>query len=198
MNNRVAALKKIEDDVIALRGSFLIEERIKNKYLPVVGEGSSEASIMLIGEAPGANEAKTGRPFIGRSGKFLDELLVSIDIPRESVFITSIVKDRPPKNRDPKPEEIELYTPFLDRQTEVIKPKVIATLGRFAMLYIMNRYGLSTEIKPIGELHGKVFEAEMTWGKIKIVTLYHPSVSIYNQHSKGTLFEDFKILKTLI
>ncbi len=198
MDERTEKLKEIANEVEALRGFFLVDERIKNNYLPVVGEGSSKASIMLVGEAPGANEAKTGKPFIGRSGKFLDELLVSVKIPRESVFITSIVKDRPPKNRDPKPEEIEIYTPFLDRQIEVIKPKVIATLGRFAMVYIMNKYGLTKDIKPIGELHGKIFDAKVSWGKIKIVTLYHPSVSIYNQHSKGILFEDFKILKTLI
>ena len=198
MNSRTKALKEIEDEVLGLRGSFLAEERIKNSAFPVVGEGSDRAEIMFVGEAPGANEAKTGKPFIGRSGKFLDELLISVDISRESVYITSIVKDRPPKNRDPKPEEIELYAPFLDRQIKIIKPKVIATLGRFAMAYIMNRYGLAEDIRPISAIHGKIFKAKMQWGEVSVVTLFHPSVAIYNQHSKGLLFEDFKILKTLI
>ncbi len=164
-------------------------------YLPVIGEGSHDARLMFVGEAPGENEAKTGRPFVGRAGKLLDELLVSINIPRESVYITNIVKDRPPKNRDPKPEEIELYAPFLDIQIETMKPKVIATLGRFSMEYVMRRYGLDSEIGPISSIHGKVFESPKGF---KLVPLFHPAAAIYNQRLKPSLFEDFKILKTLI
>jgi len=148
MVNATEALKKIKDEIINLKNSPLCLERIKNKVFPVIGEGDHGAKIMFIGEAPGKNEAETGRPFCGRSGKLLDEFLASINIPRESVYITNIVKDRPPKNRDPLPEEIEIYAPFLDRQIEIIKPKIIATLGRFSMQYIMNRYGLSSELLP--------------------------------------------------
>ncbi|MHB0977985.1 MAG: uracil-DNA glycosylase family protein [Minisyncoccota bacterium] len=199
MVNETEALKKIKDEVINLKASPLCLERIKNKVFPVIGEGNHNAEIIFIGEAPGENEAKTGRPFCGRSGKLLDEFLASINIPRESVYITNIVKDRPPKNRDPLPDEIEIYAPFLDRQIAIIKPKIIATLGRFSMQYIMNRYGLSFELGPISDMHGKVFEATMPWGdKVKVVPLYHPAVAIYNQHSKATLLEDFKVLKTLI
>jgi DNA polymerase len=198
MDDRTEKLKKIKEEVMNLEASPLYAERIKNKVFPVIGEGDHFAKIMFIGEAPGENEAKTGRPFCGRSGKLLDEFLASIQIPRESVYITNIVKDRPPKNRDPLPEEIEIYAPFLDRQIEIIKPKIIATLGRFSMQYIMNRYGLDFELGPISNLHGKVFETEIAGEKVKVVPLYHPAVAIYNQHEKETLMEDFKILKTFV
>lgn len=198
MDERTEKLKEIKEEVINLSESPLYEERISNNVHPVIGEGDHFAQIMFIGEAPGENEAKTGRPFCGRSGKLLDELLLSINIPREYVYVTNIVKDRPPKNRDPLPNEIEIYAPFLDRQIEIIKPKIIATLGRFSMQYIMNRYGLDFELGPIGALHGKVFETEIAGEKVKVVPLYHPAVAIYNQHSKATLVEDFQILKTLI
>ena len=97
------------------------------------------------------------------------------------------------------PEEIELYAPFLDRQLEIIKPKVIATLGRFSMEYIMNRYGLEDKLDTITQLHGKVMETTMPWGdKVKVVPLYHPAAAIYNQKLLDTLRQDFQILKSLI
>ncbi len=190
-------LKKIKDAVVEIGGE-LADSRRTNNYFPVIGEGSHSASIIFIGEAPGETEAKTGRPFVGRAGQFLNELLATINIPRESVYITNIVKDRPPKNRDPLPSEIELYAPFLDRQISVIKPKVIATLGRFSMEYIMKRYGLSFELDAISKLHGKVFDTEVEGQKIKMVPLYHPAVALYNGGTRDLLKEDFKILKTLI
>jgi len=198
MTDRTQELKKIKEEVIGLTPSALAQERIVNKVFPVIGEGDHHAKLMFIGEAPGEHEAKTGRPFVGRAGKFLNELLESIGVPRESVYITNIVKDRPPKNRDPLPEEIELYAPFLDRQIALIKPKVIATLGRFSMQYIMNRYELSFELGSISALHGKVFETEIAGEKVKIVPLYHPAVALYDGSKRGELLEDFKVLKTLI
>ncbi len=203
MNSKDEALKKIKDEVVALGASSLYAERIKNKYFPVIGEGNHSAEIMFIGEAPGENEAKTGRPFCGRAGKVLDNLLVSVGIDRKDVYVTNIVKDRPPGNRDPFPDEIALYAPFLDRQIEIIKPKVIATLGRFSMQYVMNRYGLEWELSSISNIHGKVFDATFpardgsTWNG-KVVPLYHPAAAIYNQHLLDTLKEDFKVLKTII
>ena len=190
---RSEELKKIKDEILTLENSPLYNYRIENKYFPVIGEGSHTASIMFIGEAPGENEAKTGRPFCGRAGKVLDMLLESVGIERKDVYVTNIVKDRPPKNRDPLPEEIEIYAPFLDRQIDIIKPKVIATLGRFSMQYVMNRYGLEREIAPISTLHGKLFTAP----NFKFLTLYHPAAAIYNQHLLDTLKEDFKALKNL-
>ncbi len=196
--NKINALKKVEAEVLALKKGELVKFRKENKYTPVFGAGSPDASIIFIGEAPGENEAKTGLPFIGRSGKFLDELFSSVGIPREDVYITSIVKDRPPKNRDPKPVEIEMYAPYLDRQIEIIQPKVIATLGRFAMEYIMRRYGLEEEILPISELHGQILIAHPPYGEVRFVPLFHPAAAIYNQKLKETLIKDFQVLKTVI
>jgi len=193
INEKERALKAIKDEILGLVSSPLYKERIKNKYFPVIGEGNHSAEIMFIGEAPGENEAKTGRPFCGRAGKVLDELLVSAGIERKDVYVTNIVKDRPPGNRDPLPDEIEIYAPFLDRQIEIIKPKVIATLGRFSMQYVMSRYGLEFELDSISKLHGKVF----TTDKFKVAPLYHPAAAIYNQHLLDTLKEDFKVLKNL-
>lgn len=195
MSDATEILKKVKDDVVALESSPLFQYRKENNYLPVIGEGSHAAKIMFVGEAPGENEAKTGRPFCGRAGKVLDSLLESVGIERKDVYVTNIVKDRPPGNRDPFPEEIEMYAPFLDRQIEGIKPEIVATLGRFSMQYVMNRYGLEWELGPISTLHGKEFETEMSWGKMKVVPLYHPAAAIYNVHLMDTLKEDFKILK---
>ena len=165
----------------------------KTDFFPVIGEGDHDADIVFIGEAPGRNEAKTGRPFCGAAGKILDDLLASIQVPRENVYITNIVKDRPQNNRDPLPEEIEIYGPFLDRQIEIIEPKVIVTLGRYSMEYIMKKFGLGDKLKTIGLMHGKSFDAN----GIKIIPLYHPAAAIYNRKLIKTLEEDFKILKTL-
>ena len=157
VEERFEKMKEIRDELFHFTTSPLYQYRIENKYFPVVGEGSHMARIMFVGEAPGENEAKTARPFCGRSGKVLDEMLESINLNRSDVYITNIVKDRPPANRDPSGEEVAAYAPFLDRQIEVIEPKIIATLGRFAMNYIMTRMGITSMIKPIGEIHGKEF-----------------------------------------
>lgn len=194
---RKELMKKIKDEVVELKKSPLYQFRIENKNLPVIGEGSHFADIVFIGEAPGRNEAKTGRPFCGRAGDILNELLESVGIKREDVYITNIVKDRPPKNRDPLPEEIKIYGPFLDRQIEIIKPKVIATLGRYAMGYVMKNFDLESKLLPISQMHGKVFEAKASYGDIKIVPLYHPAVAVYNSHTKDQLKTDFAILKDL-
>ncbi|MBI1974333.1 MAG: uracil-DNA glycosylase [Candidatus Zambryskibacteria bacterium] len=188
------ALRQIKNEVVALSVSPLYAERVKHKYFPVIGEGNHNAEVMFIGEAPGENEAKTGRPFCGRAGKVLDMLLEFVGIARKDVYVTNIVKDRPPANRDPSPEEIEIYAPFLDRQIEIIKPKAVATLGRFSMVYVMNHYGLEWEVGPISVLHGQIFQTS----NFKLIPLYHPAAAIYNQHLLDTLKEDFKILKTLI
>ncbi len=192
---RAEALKKIKDEVLKL-DSLLAKERIVNKVFPVIGEGSHFTNIMFVGEAPGKNEAATGRPFCGASGRILDGFLNDVGLKREDVYITNIIKDRPPQNRDPLPVEIEAYGPFLDKQLEIIQPRVIATLGRFSMDYIMRRCGLEFEIIPISQAHGKVYQGRTAFGTdVTIIPLYHPAASIYNQHLKETLREDFKIIK---
>ncbi|MEY2641113.1 MAG: hypothetical protein RL150_506 [Candidatus Parcubacteria bacterium] len=191
------AMKQIRDDVLALTHSPLYTERVEHGYFPVIGAGSHDAAIMFVGEAPGKNEAKTGRPFCGASGRVLDELLAHVGISRDNVYITNIVKDRPTNNRDPKPEEIELYAPFLDRQIDVIQPKVIATLGRFSMEYVMRRYGLASQLDSISKIHGQQFVATMSYGPVTIVPLYHPAVGIYNRNQLPDLKKDIEVLTAL-
>lgn len=190
-------MKKIRDEVFELKNSPLYENRTSNGFFPVIGEGSHNADIVFIGEAPGRNEAKTGRPFCGAAGKILDGLLKSIEMPREDVYITNIVKDRPENNRDPLPSEIEIYSPFLDRQIDIIEPKIIATLGRYSMEYIMKKFGLGSRLQTIGLAHGKSFDAKHGDRDIKIIPLYHPAAAIYNRNLMEILKEDFKILKNI-
>lgn len=194
---RKELMRKIKDEVVTLKKSPLYKFRIESKNLPVIGEGSHFAKIMFIGEAPGRNEAKTGRPFCGAAGKIFDQLLESAGIKREEVYVTNIVKDRPPQNRDPLPEEIEIYGPFLDRQIEIIQPKVIVALGRYAMGYIMNKFGLKLELDVISKMHGRVFDTTTNYSKIKVVPLYHPAVAVYNSHTLDQLKKDFEVLKEL-
>ena len=197
-NNRTAELRKIRDEIINLIASPLFEYRKKNQYFPVIGEGNHSTKIMFIGEAPGESEARTGRPFCGAAGKILDELIESIGLARADVYITNVVKDRPPNNRDPSQTEIELYGPFLQKQIEIIKPKVIAALGRFSTKYILEKFGLPEKDQSISVLHGKALDAIANYGPITIVPFYHPAVVLYNVTSRKALEKDFEVLKKLI
>lgn len=152
---------------------------------------------MFIGEAPGKNEALTAKPFCGASGKILDQLLESAGIKRADVYVTNIVKDRPPENRDPTPSEIALYAPFLDQQIEIIQPQIIATLGRFAMKYIMDKFGLAEALRSISQNHGQLFAASTSYGAVKILPLYHPAVAVYDRSKLDELKQDFQKLKEI-
>lgn len=188
-------LKKIKEEVINLKASPLYQERFNGKFFPVIGEGNHFAEVMFIGEAPGLNEAKTGRPFCGTAGKVLDFCLSEIKIERKDVYITNIVKDRPPKNRDPSEEEIKIYSSFLDDQINIIKPKIIVTLGRFSAKYILEKFNLQEKIETITKMHGKVFLTDSNYGKLKIIVLMHPAVAIYQQSRKKELLDGFFVLK---
>jgi uracil-DNA glycosylase family 4 len=194
-NEKFEKMKDIRDEIMNLKESPLYDERVKNDVFPVIGEGSHDADIIFVGEAPGKNEAATGRPFCGASGKILDELLAHVNIDRSDVYITNIVKDRPTNNRDPKSDEIEIYAPFLDRQIEIIQPKVVATLGRFSMEYVMNRYGLKDELDTIGKIHGHKFNVPDS--DLTIIPLYHPAVAVYNRSMLDDLKKDFEVFKNL-
>lgn len=191
-------MKRIRDELVGFTESPLYGYRTANRYFPVVGEGNHDAAIMFVGEAPGENEAKTARPFCGAAGRFLTELIEGIGLARNMVYITNLVKDRPPENRDPTPEEIALYANFLDRQIEIIQPKAIVTLGRYSMGYLMRKFELDLEIEPIGRIHGKVFSAQASYGPVSIVTLYHPASALYNGGMRGTHKQDFEILKKFV
>lgn len=191
-------MKKIRDELLAFKESPLYEYRTANKYFPVIGEGSHDAALMFVGEAPGKTEAMTGKPFCGASGKFLSFMLESIGLSREAVYITNVVKDRPEDNRDPTPDEIALYGPFLDRQIDIIRPKVIATLGRYSMAYVMKKFDLDFELEPISKIHGKVFNAKASYGPISIATFYHPAAALYNGSMRDVLQKDFEVLKKFV
>ncbi len=193
-NERQRQLDDVAAAVTELTESPLYEYRVENEYRPVIGEGNIEATIMFVGEAPGKKEAEQGRPFVGAAGKLLSELLESIDLSREAVYITNIVKDRPPKNRDPRQGEIDLYAPFLLQQIEIIQPRVIAPLGRFSMEFILDRFGLYAGQK-ISQVHGTLIEAEAAYGPLAIVPLYHPAASFYNRSLKEALLADIQMLK---
>lgn len=191
-------MKQIKDEILVLESSPLYAERLRNKVFPVIGEGSHYAKIMFVGEAPGRNEAATGRPFCGAAGRVLDDLLAGAGVKRADVYVTNIVKDRPPENRDPFPEEIAAYAPFLDRQIEIIAPMVIATLGRFSMRYVMEKFGLGLQVGAISQIHGRVFETQASYGPLVVLPLYHPAVAIYNQREKETLVKDFQTLTNYV
>jgi len=171
-------------------------EIVKNNVCPdlakqakhlVPGEGNPDAAVVFIGEAPGKNEDLTGKPFVGAAGKFLDELLLSIGLQRQDVFITSILKYRPPNNRDPLPEEKEAFWPYLQAQLEVIRPKLIVALGRHSANCFL------PELK-IGQAHGK----PQQWQGWTILSLYHPAAALYNGSMRQTLFDDFQVITTLL
>jgi len=161
----------------------------------VPGEGSVNADIFFIGEAPGKKEDLEGRPFIGAAGKFLDEMLGKIKLLRKDVYITNIVKYRPPNNRDPLPNEVEASWPWLEDQINLIKPKLIVFLGRHAL----NRFFPKEQISKV---HGKLLQKKFkNISTENFFALYHPAAALYNGGLRETLIEDFKkipkIIKTL-
>jgi DNA polymerase len=193
-NERTELMRAIRDEIVALSTPLADARRAAGTH-PVIGEGSHQARLMFVGEAPGRNEATTGRPFVGAAGKILDSLLAATGIARTDVYITNIVKDRPPMNRDPEPEEIDAYGPFLDRQIDIIRPDIVATLGRFAMGYVLAKFGLADRIRPISLLHGTILEGTAPHGSVLVVPLYHPAVAVYNGSMKEVLQRDFGVLK---
>lgn len=183
------SLEKVKSDL----NKFKTLEITKSAIQPVAGRGSSKAKIILIGEAPGKKEDELGLPFVGRSGKLLSELIASINMSEEEDFyITNIVKFRPPENRDPTKEEKEACIPFLVREIQIIKPIIIATLGRHSLNFFIPKAQIS-------KVHGQSFTQKETWNPEQIYfPLYHPAVALYNPKQKQILFEDFNQLKQVI
>jgi DNA polymerase len=153
----------------------------------VPGEGPADAEIMFIGEGPGFYENEQGKPFVGQAGKFLDELLESAGLKRERVFITNVIKCRPPGNRDPEPLELEACATYLDRQITILHPKVIVTLGRHSMgKYLPNA--------KISQIHG---QSAWVRGQL-IVAMYHPAAGLHQPNLKSTIMADFRRLPEII
>ncbi len=177
-------LKQVADETSVCTKCELHHSRIN----AVPGEGPSNADLLFIGEGPGFHENEQGRPFVGAAGRFLEELLENVGMSREQVYITNVVKCRPPGNRDPRPEEIEICTrDYLDRQIQSIKPKVIVTLGRFSMaLYLPNA--------KISEVHGQPLRVK---GRL-VVPMYHPAAALHQGSLRPVIESDFSKLPELI
>ena len=169
--------------------------KIRKNAVP--GEGNWKSKIMFIGEAPGFNEDEQGRPFVGRAGKLLEDFLSSIGKRREEVFITNVVKCRPPNNRQPEEEEIKICTSlYLDKQIELIKPKLIVCLGNVSANYIFKKFGLKFE--SMNKQHGKIFSVSNLFLQTKIIATYHPAAILRNQNLMPVAKADWEIIKEVI
>ncbi|MBP6979728.1 uracil-DNA glycosylase [Candidatus Curtissbacteria bacterium] len=176
-------LSQVAEEVKNLRLGSLYKTATQS----VPGDGNPDADILFIGEAPGFFEDQKGKPFVGNAGKLLDKMLDSISLNREDIFITNIIKHRPPENRDPTPEEIKIYTPFLKRQIQIIQPKIIATLGRFSM-------NLFLPDEKISQAHGRSYQV----GKYHLFPLYHPAAALRAGNILKELENDFQKLKIVL
>jgi uracil-DNA glycosylase len=185
------------NDLAALGSLEAVAERIRTTYCcelcphrtnAVPGEGNAEARLVLVGEGPGATEDASGRPFVGQAGRLLDSILEAIEVPRTSVYITNIVKCRPPQNRKPLPDEIAACIPYLHRQLELIRPKVIVAMGGTAGESLL---GVR---KSLGELRGKVH----TYNGIPLIATYHPAALLRNPNWKKPTWDDVRIARQLL
>jgi len=181
METKQAQLEQIAVDI---RNKNVCPDLAKQALNLVMGDGNLDSDIVFIGEAPGKKEDETGLPFVGAAGKFLNEMLAAAGLERKDVYITNIVKYRPPNNRDPSPEEKAAFWPYLLEQLEVINPKVVITLGRHSMEYFLP--GMK-----IGEVHGQPKRVEFGDHKIVIMPLFHPAAALYNGSLRQTLIDDF-------
>jgi uracil-DNA glycosylase family 4 len=165
----------------------------KSRKKAVPGEGDPKARVMLIGEAPGSSEDLQGRPFIGAAGKFLETLLSGIGLSREGVFICNIVKCRTPRNRPPRPLEVQTCTRYLDRQMEIIKPKLLVTLGSCSTAYIFSRADLP--FTGITAVRGKIGRVDLHDVPMRIFPMFHPAAALYSARYREQITADFKLLK---
>ena len=182
MSDKGALLEAIAEEIVGhVPCGFDICEQATHL---VPGEGNPDAEVVIVGEAPGASEDKQGRPFVGRAGKLLDSLLAEAGLEREAVFITNVVKARPPGNRDPKADEVAHHVPWLEAQLKVIEPRVVVPLGRHAL----KRFDAGAKI---GETHGHVLERD---GRT-LFPMYHPAAALHNLSLRETLVEDARRLR---
>jgi len=181
MSTKAQQLEQIETDIT--KNNVCPDLAMQANRL-VMGDGDTDADIMFIGEAPGKKEDETGLPFVGASGKFLDQMLAAAGMQRPDVFITSIVKYRPPNNRDPSVAEKAAFLPYLLRQIEVIQPKIIVPLGRHGMEFFLP--GVT-----IGQIHGQPQTMTLDDREVVIMPLYHPAAALYNAKLRQTLIDDF-------
>ena len=179
----MSALSELYQEIAACQRCELAKYRTK----AVPGEGSENAEIMFIGEAPGWHEDQQGRPFVGPAGLYLDELLALINLKRSQVYITNVVKGRPPGNRDPLPSEIAACRPWLERQIELIRPGMIVTLGRYSM-------ALFFPGKSIGKIHGTAQKR----GNVIYYAMYHPAAALHQQSLRRAIEDDMLKIPSLL
>jgi len=181
MEDKQAQLDHVRADILEKN---ICPELAAQAHNLVMGDGNLNAEIVFIGEAPGKNEDEQGLPFVGAAGKFLNEMLSQAGMERSDVYITNIVKYRPPNNRDPLPEEKKAFWPYLLKQLQIIKPKVVITLGRHSMEYFIPDGRISA-------IHGQAKRIQFGDDKLVIVPLYHPAAALYNGGLRQTLIDDF-------
>jgi len=187
--SKLALLNLIDEEVRSCRRCRLW----KDAKRAVPGEGDPASPVIFIGEAPGYWEDVEGRPFVGAAGKLLNEMLTKIGLSRSEVYITNIVKHRPPRNRDPRPDEVEACTPYLNRQLEIIESRFIVTLGRHSTTYILSKMGY--EISGITSVRGRIFEGALFGRDIHVIPTFHPAAALYDVKYKDFLERDFQSLK---
>lgn len=175
------------DDLINRIKSCALCSLSEKRTQAVPGEGSLDADIMFVGEGPGFYEDRDGRPFVGPAGKFLDELLQSIGLRRETVYITNMVKCRPPNNRDPLPGEVSACRPYLDTQLEMISPEVIVTLGRHSFSKFFPSQSLT-----------KARGRSQQWRNLTVYPIYHPAAALHNPRLRSVIVEDFSRLPDVV
>lgn len=181
-------LDQIKADILA---NNVCPDLAKTATNLVMGEGNPDADIVFIGEAPGKNEDEQGRPFVGAAGKFLNEMLAEAGLKRDDVYITNIVKYRPPNNRDPEPAEKAAFWPYLLQQLKVINPRIVVTLGRHSMEYFLPS-------QKISQIHGQPKRIAFGNEKLVIMPLFHPAAALYNGSMKQTLIDDFTKLPAVV
>jgi len=187
-HEKAHAMRALEEEIIAKN---ITPELAEQAIQLVIGDGNLDADIVFIGEAPGKKEDEQGVPFIGAAGKFLNVMLEEAGMVRSDVYITNIVKYRPPNNRDPSPDEKAAFWPYLLRQLQIINPKVVITLGRHSMEYFLPG-------EKIGEVHGQPKRIAFGDHKIVIMPLFHPAAALYNGSLRQTLMDDFLKVPTVI
>ena len=184
------AVERAKEETLSCERCSLFETRTQ----VVWGSGPADAKVVFVGEAPGKNEDLGGEPFIGAAGKILDEFLLSAGLSRDNIYITNIVKCRPPKNRNPLAEEIAACSDYLTIQLDLIKPVIVVALGRFAALALLGGDSADSKLaadSPMKDMQGKVFQLE----QFKLLSVYHPAATLYNPKMKEPFFEAATVLK---
>jgi DNA polymerase len=186
--NKQQLLDDLKSEILAANITPCLAAQAHNL---VMGDGNLDAEIVFIGEAPGKNEDEQGLPFVGAAGKLLNEMLQTVGLERKDVYITNIVKYRPPNNRDPLPEEKQAFWPYLAKQLNIIQPKIIITLGRHSMEYFLPEQKISA-------IHGQ--PKRITFGdhKVVILPLFHPAAALYNGGMRQTLLDDFASIPAIL